>query len=68
VHELLYYGPDVETAYANVLGLREPRALLAELDPSAAEQAALRATLAAHDTGSGVYFESSAWIVTGVTP
>jgi ubiquinone/menaquinone biosynthesis C-methylase UbiE len=69
VHELLYYGPDVETAYANVLTLREPRALLAQLEPSAAAraQAALRATLAAHDTGSGVYFESSAWIVTGVT-
>lgn len=70
VHELLYYGPDAETAYANVLALREPQALLAELDPAAAAQAhaALRAVLAAHDTGSGVYFESAAWIVTGVTP
>ncbi|MFC6157338.1 class I SAM-dependent methyltransferase [Kribbella jiaozuonensis] len=69
VHELLYYGPDAETAYANVLRLREPQALLAELDAAAAERAqtALREMLAAHQTGSGVHFESSAWIVTGVT-
>jgi SAM-dependent methyltransferase len=65
VRELLYYGADTETAYDNVLSLREPQALLAELEPAAADraQAALRATLEAHDTGSGVHFESSAWIV-----
>ncbi|WP_432893670.1 class I SAM-dependent methyltransferase [Kribbella sp. CA-245084] len=66
VHEPLYYGADVETAYANVLRLREPQALLAELDPAAAEraEAALRAMLAAHDTGDGVLFDSAAWIIT----
>lgn len=65
VHELLYYGPDADTAYANVLRLREPQRLLAELGPAAAEraQAALRTTLAAHETGSGVHFGSAAWIV-----
>ncbi|WP_328999584.1 methyltransferase domain-containing protein [Kribbella sp. NBC_00709] len=65
VRELLYYGPDAETAYANVLRLREPQALLAKLDPAETEraQAALRATLAAHETGSGVHFESAAWII-----
>jgi SAM-dependent methyltransferase len=66
VHEPLYYGADVETAYANVLRLREPQALLAELDPAAAERAraALRSALAAHDTGDGVLFDSAAWIIT----
>ncbi|MER7247479.1 class I SAM-dependent methyltransferase [Kribbella sp. NPDC000426] len=65
VHEPLYYGADVEAAYANVLRLREPQALLAELDATAAEraEAALRAVLAAHDTGDGVLFDSAAWII-----
>jgi SAM-dependent methyltransferase len=65
VRELLYYGPDTETAYNNVLRLREPQALLAGLEPVAADRAlaALRATLDAHDTGSGIHFDSSAWIV-----
>ncbi|MFI5695320.1 class I SAM-dependent methyltransferase [Kribbella sp. NPDC051586] len=65
VRERLYYGADAETAYDNVLRLREPQALLAELSPVAAEKAreALRATLAAHDTGNGVLFDSAAWII-----
>jgi hypothetical protein len=39
--------------------------LLADLDATTAEQARtrLRATLDAHDTGGGVYFDSRAWIV-----
>ncbi len=66
VRERLYYGPDVTTAYENVLQLREPLALLAELTPADAEraQADLRAMLAAHDTGDGVLFDSASWIVT----
>jgi SAM-dependent methyltransferase len=66
VRERLYYGPDVETAYENVLQLREPLALLAELTPPDAERARsdLRAVLAAHDSGDGVLFDSAAWIVT----
>ncbi|MBN9101962.1 MULTISPECIES: hypothetical protein [unclassified Pseudonocardia] len=41
-------------------------ALLADLDAAVAEgaRARLRATLDAHDTGGGVYFDSRAWIVT----
>ncbi|WP_238173717.1 class I SAM-dependent methyltransferase [Kribbella speibonae] len=66
VRERLYYGPDVEAAYENVLQLREPLALLAELTPSDAERARtdLRAMLAAHGSGDGVLFDSAAWIVT----
>lgn len=66
VRERLYYGADVEAAYANVLQLREPLALLAELAPADAERARadLRAMLAAHDSGEGVLFDSAAWIVT----
>ncbi len=66
VREQLYYGPDVETAYENVLQLREPLALLAELTPADAERARadLRALLAAHDTGDGVLFDSATWIIT----
>jgi ubiquinone/menaquinone biosynthesis C-methylase UbiE len=70
IQEPIYYGPDTDTAYSNVLRLQEPRALLAALGPAAAEQARnrLRATLAAHDTGTGVSFDSSAWIVTASAP
>lgn len=66
VHEPVYYGPDVATAYDAVLSLWEPDTLLAGLDGAAAERArdSLRAMLAEHDTGSGVYFDSRAWIIT----
>ncbi|MEU4408834.1 class I SAM-dependent methyltransferase [Streptosporangium sp. NPDC023963] len=66
VHEPVFYGPDTATAFDNVLRLRDYRDLLADLDTATAEQARarLRATLAAHDTGSGVYFDSRAWIIT----
>ncbi|NIK59784.1 methyltransferase domain-containing protein [Kribbella shirazensis] len=66
LREPLYYGPDVESAYENVLQLREPQALLAELDPPDAVRArsTLREALAAHATADGVLFDSAAWIVT----
>ncbi|GAA3926533.1 class I SAM-dependent methyltransferase [Actinoplanes auranticolor] len=66
VHEPVYYGRDSATALAAVLGLWESQDLLAGLDAEAAEQARarLRATLDAHATDSGVYFDSRAWIVT----
>ncbi len=66
VHEPVFYGQDTATAFDNVLRLREYEDLLAGLDTAAAERARarLRATLAAHDTGGGVYFGSRAWIVT----
>jgi SAM-dependent methyltransferase len=62
VHEPVYYGPDTATALDNVLRLD----LLANLDTATAEQVRtrLRATLAAHNTDSGVYFDSRAWIIT----
>lgn len=66
VHEPVYYGPDPDAAYNAVLGLRHASDLLATLDAAAAEEALdrLRATLVAHHAGSGVHFDSRAWIVT----
>jgi len=66
VHEPVYYGPDVATAFDAVLRLLKFNDLLADLDAATAERARtrLRATLAAHITGDGVYFDSRAWIVT----
>jgi len=66
IHEPVYYGPDATTAYHMVLRLREPQDLLASLDSASLAHAheRLRATLAAHDVGDGVYFDSQAWIIT----
>jgi hypothetical protein len=65
VHEPVYYGPDGAAALDAVLRLLKYEDLLADLDATTAEQARtrLRATLDAHDTGGGVYFDSRAWIV-----
>ncbi|WP_202970753.1 hypothetical protein [Saccharothrix sp. ALI-22-I] len=62
----VYYGPDSATAYDNVLRLLKFQDLLANLDAAAAERARtrLRTTLDAHNTDSGVYFDSRAWIIT----
>jgi SAM-dependent methyltransferase len=70
VHEPVYYGQDRATASDLVLGLRDTRELLAGLDAATTEQALrrLRATLAAHDTGGGVFFDSRAWIITATLP
>ncbi len=66
VNEPVYYGPDVATAQGFILGLRDAKALLASLHAPAVESALerLRDVLVSHDTGSGVYFDSRAWIVT----
>lgn len=66
VHEPVYYGPDGAVAYDNVLGLRHAKDLLDTMDATMAERALqrLRTTLAAHETDSGVFFDSRAWIVT----
>jgi len=61
VHEPVYYGPDSAAAYDNVLRLP---GFADQLDDHDAASARLRAILAAHDTGSGVYFDSRAWLVT----
>lgn len=70
VHEPVYYGPDADTAQDAVLRDLRFDALLADLDAAAAERARgrLHATLDAHDTGDGVYFDSRAWIVTARRP
>ena len=66
VHEPVYYGPDVRTAFDLVLELRDTQTLLARLDeanvPAALDR--LRDTLAAHATADGVHLDSRAWIVT----
>ena len=66
VHEPVSYGPDVATATEMVLGLRGTEDLLAALDRPAREHAVarLRALIAAHQTDSGVLFDSRAWIIT----
>lgn len=66
VNKPVFYGPDSASAFDAVCRLWEPRDLLANLDAAAAEQVRtrLRATLDAHNTDGGVYFDSRAWIVT----
>jgi SAM-dependent methyltransferase len=68
VHEPVFYGPDTATAYDAVLRLQHAKDLLADLDPTMTERALerLRATVAAHDTGTGVFFGAQAWLVTAV--
>ena len=66
VHEPVYYGPDVSAALDWVRGFASTRDVLSRLDPAAAARAVgrLREMLAAHLSGSGVWFDSQAWIVT----
>ena len=66
LREPVYYGPDAAAAFDPVRDMRTVRELLAPLDAVAAQRARarLRETLAAHETGGGVLFDSRAWIVT----
>ena len=66
VREPVYYGPDVPAAFDLVRDMRQPRNLLARMDAAAAQRGLvrLREMLAAHETGRGVLFDSSAWLVT----
>ena len=66
VSEPVYYGPDVDAATDWVRGFAYTREILRQLDPTAAERAVgrLREALAAHLSDDGVWFNSSAWIVT----
>jgi RimJ/RimL family protein N-acetyltransferase/ubiquinone/menaquinone biosynthesis C-methylase UbiE len=70
VHQPVYYGPDVAAALEWVGGFSSTRELLVRLDAPAAEQALerLRATLAAHASEGGVWFDSRAWIVEARRP
>jgi SAM-dependent methyltransferase len=66
VHEPVYYGENVDAAFEWVNRFLFVRDLLRRLDAAATERAIerLRTLLAAHDNGSGVWFDSRAWIVT----
>ncbi len=65
VREPVYYGPDAARARAAVLQLWMAKELVTDLDAASAERALdrLGATLEAHDTGDGVWFDSRAWLV-----
>ena len=65
LHEPICYGPNAASAYDSVLELRMTADFLAAADderPRALER--LRALLAAHETGRGVWFDSRAWLIT----
>lgn len=63
VHEPVFYGADVDAAYAAVVGLFLTPA--ARADPQIeATLRRVRALLSAHATAQGVLFDSRAWIVT----
>jgi SAM-dependent methyltransferase len=70
VHEPVFYGEDTRAAYDAVQNLWHVKDLLADLDAATTARALrrLRATVAAHDTGAGtgVLFDSRAWIVAAV--
>jgi SAM-dependent methyltransferase len=70
VHEPVYYGPDTATALHAVLTLQMTRDLLAPLAAARTEHALdqLRAALAAHKSGGGVFFDSRAWLITARRP
>ncbi len=66
VQEPVYYGPDVDTAYAIVCSFKNTKDVLARLDAGAAARVReqLRAMLVDRLTAGGVFFDSRAWIVT----
>lgn len=66
VREPVYYGPHAAAALELVRDMKEPRELLAGMKAAAAERAlvGLRELLAAHETPTGVLFDSRAWLVT----
>jgi ubiquinone/menaquinone biosynthesis C-methylase UbiE len=66
VQEPVYYGAHVAAALDWVCGFSSTKEALRQMAPADRERslAALRETLAAHDTGHGIWFDSRAWIVT----
>jgi SAM-dependent methyltransferase len=66
VDEPVWFGRDVDHAYAFVSTLGITRGLTHDLDDAArdAALAALRASLAAHETTEGVGYAGSAWLIT----
>jgi SAM-dependent methyltransferase len=66
VRQPMYFGPDVATALDWIRGFACTSEALGRLDPADADRALgrLRVTLAEHNGGKGVRFDSRAWIVT----
>jgi hypothetical protein len=66
VREPVYYGPDAAAALDLVLDMKRNRDLLARMDAASAARTLgrLREMLAAHQTDTGVLFDSRAWLVT----
>jgi len=66
VREPVYYGADGGAALEWVRGFSDVQQALRTLDPPSRERALerLRRTLAAHESGQGVWFDSRAWLVT----
>jgi SAM-dependent methyltransferase len=66
VRQPMYFGPDVATALDWIRGFASTSHALDRLDPADADRALgrLRVTLAEHNGGKGVRFDSRAWIVT----
>jgi SAM-dependent methyltransferase len=66
VREPMYFGPDVAAALDWIGGFASTRDVLSRLDPTAAARilSRLREMLAAHLSSDGIWFASSAWIVT----
>ena len=69
VRRPVYYGHDTETALGWIHGFATARQALTSLDPSATEHALddLRAMVTRHLGADGVWFDSSAWIVTATS-
>lgn len=61
------YGSDAEDAFGFISGLVETALREADEPTRARAVAGLRETIATHDTGRGIYFQSAAWIVTART-
>ncbi len=66
VRQPMYFGPDVATALDWIRGFACTSEALDRLDPADAARALgrLRVTLAEHNGGKGVRFDSRAWIIT----
>jgi SAM-dependent methyltransferase len=66
VHEPVYYGPDAASALRVMLSLQMTKDLLAPLDAASTGHAIgqLRATVTAHQSGGGVFFDLRAWLIT----
>jgi SAM-dependent methyltransferase len=70
VREPIYYGPDAASAREALSGLGMAEGLVTDLDAVERARALdrLLALLDAHDTGDGVWFDSSAWLITAFRP